>query len=319
MADINLRNYSHDRDIGLIAEIHQQCKKADQVDQLSSMETIPTTEEIKDNLHDDQCNPETDIIFSEIDGRTVGFTKVKWWNETTGVRLYLIDGLVIPDHRGKGVGLKQLQWAEKRAREIEESNNTPSTKPMFGANASTTQQDRATLLVENGYEITFSMVEMENSDLSSIKEYSVPGHFELRPVDDNHLRAIWEANIKFYENRDFVGEFDEEGYQEFIEQPNKDYSLWHVAWVGDEVAGVVISKIENDRAEITEVGVIPKYRRKGLAQALLSLNLKVLSEKGIKKARLHTSGENVSGAQNLYQNAGFNILKRFNRYRKPMS
>ena len=111
----------------------------------------------------------------------------------------------------------------------------------------------------------------------------------------------------------------EEDYQNFSNNPHNDFSLWQVAWHNNEVAAFVLSKIRNGIAEITEVSTIEKFRRQGLAQTLLTNNLKVLKDRGIKIVRLHTNSENVSGARSLYEKIGFKHLKNYIRYRKPIA
>ncbi len=300
-----------------MALVHEGSAAADHIDADSTLENIPTAKNLENKLNDNHRVPATDILIAEVEGRIVGYTQVGHWTETDGTRLHIIHAHLLPEFRNKGIGTAQLAWAEKRSLEI--SRQLPAAKHSFlGGNASSAQPDRIKLLEDHGYQWTFSLVEMANNDLHAVGSSGLPEGFALKPVEPAHIRAVWDANNKAYQGRDFISEPTEEEYQSFVSSAGNDFDLWQVAWQGSRVAGFALSRIINGRAEITQVSVLPDFRKRGLGEALMKKSIHAIKQKGINQARLHTSGENVAGAQNLYKKAGFIPVKKFNRYRKPL-
>lgn len=65
------------------------------------------------------------------------------------------------------------------------------------------------------------------------------------------------------------------------------------------------------------VATHPKYQRKGLSRALLLTGLRILQDRGIKTARLSTSGSNTA-MQMAARSVGFTITARWRTFTKAM-
>lgn len=311
------RTYRDEGDLPKMVSVREKSKEHDKIDVLSTLEGIPTVQDLSDSLDDDNCEPTKDILIVEISGEVIGYCKLGWWTESDGTWLYLHIGFLLPEWRGKSIGTAMLRWSQNRIREIAKNHQT-NGKGMFGSNAATTEIEKTKLLLNDGYKKVFTMVEMDFNISQSLEDIPLAEGFEIRPVKSEDIRNIWEANNEVYTSRDFVTPPTEEDFKEFAENPCNDISLWQVAWHGDEVASFVLSEIKDGKGEMTEVSTIEKYRRKGLAMALLVKNLIALKEKGVDVIRLHTNGENVAGARSLYEKVGFKHLKDHVRYRKPI-
>lgn len=312
---LTTRFLTNDHDYDALVSVQQKRKEYDAVDEISTLESIPSVEELKETITYDHCDPQKDVLLVEIQGEVIGYARVAWWVETDDTWLFLHNEYLIPQWRGKGIDDAMLQWAEERIREIAIEEKASGTL-MFGTNATDSEKEKTALILKNGYQQVFSQIEMELSDLREVKPIEIPEGFVLKEVLPEHLRKIWEANNEVYAGRAFTEVPTEEDFEDFKEDPRNDYSLWSVAWHEDEVAGLVLGQIEKGRGEITEVSVLGKYRRKGLAQALMLETLFHLQQKGVSLVRLHTSGENVAGAKTLYEKVGFRLLKTYIRYRK---
>ena len=72
------------------------------------------------------------------------------------------------------------------------------------------------------------------------------------------------------------------------------------------------------RGYTEEISVRRPWRRRGLARALLARSLKVLKDHGMTEAALTVDAENISGALGLYEDAGFQTVKRRTVYHKPL-
>lgn len=311
------RTHKDESDLPKMVSVRERSKEHDKVDEFSTLESVPSVQELAESVGEDNCVPQKDIVIVEMSGEVIGYSKLGWWTENDGTWLYLHLGYLVPKWRGRGIGTAMLHWSQDRIREIAKNHPT-NGKGMLGSNATNTEIEKTQLLLGDGYKKVFTMVEMDFDMSQELQDTVLAKGFELRPVKSEDIRMIWEANNKVYANRDFVTPPTEEDFKDFVENPNNDFSLWHVAWYGDEVAAFVLSEIKDGKAELTEVSTVEKYRRKGLAQTLLTKNLIALRERDVKVIRLHTSGENVEGARTLYEKVGFKHLKDHIRYRKPL-
>jgi mycothiol synthase len=314
---ICFRNFKTAKDFEGMIEVRKQCIAVDKVDTHSYLEHFLTAREMAETITLNCCDPTKDVLIVENNGVIVGYCQICWWTENDCTRLYLHVGYLVPEYRGKGIGTMMLDWCEKRIREIAQKHPTQG-KSMFGGNASSTETDKIQLLTDHAYKPVFTQVELVFTDFSLLKDLRLINGFEIRQVKPEQIRAIWETINEVYAERATVTAPTEEDYQEFVSDPNNNLSLWQVAWSCDEIAALVLAEIKNERAEITEVATRTKFRRRGLAQALLTKSLLELQVRGIQEVRLHTDGGNISGARSLYEKIGFNHLKDYIRYRKPI-
>ncbi len=186
------------------------------------------------------------------------------------------------------------------------------------------------LLVNEGYHEHVYFAEMVRPNLEDIPDAPLPDGLEVRPVEDAHLRAIWEADQEAF--RDHWGYFapvnPEASFQRWLDNPvTNQRHLWKIAWDGDQVAGQVRSFInvaENEqydrlRGHTEFISVRRQWRRRGLARALIVQSLHELKAHGMKEAALGVHTENPNGAYTLYQSVGFEVDRRSIIYQKPMS
>jgi ribosomal protein S18 acetylase RimI-like enzyme len=302
---------------GLVA-VHEGSAQADGVDPLSSMESIPTLDAMRDRFTPSSTfDPAADALIVEVHGQTIGYSGLTWWTERDGVRLYLTTGRLLPAWRGKGIGAAMLRWAERRAAALAAAHTTDS-KAMLGANASSTEVDATALLRDAGYHETFSMVEMRFDAFDTLPPVELPAGLEFRPVTPDQYRAIWESVQAAYADSPQSVVATEEDYQEWLASPAFDTTLWRIAWDGDQIAGQTLCEIAKGRGEVAEVSVGASWRRHSLGYALVVVGLHALAKHGVTEARLHARADNIYGAPRLYERVGFRPLKRFTRYRKPL-
>ena len=129
----------------------------------------------------------------------------------------------------------------------------------------------------------------------------------------------------FRDHRGYV-EPTEEDYQQWIENPNFDPSIWKVAWDGDQVAGMVLNFINekqnteyNRKRGYTEnISTRRAWRKRGIARALLTQSIRMFQEMGMEETALGVDTENPSGALNLYLSVGYKEERRFLMYHKPI-
>jgi ribosomal protein S18 acetylase RimI-like enzyme len=271
------------------------------------------------------------MLFVEIDGDEVGYSRAWWEVEGSGQWIGFQLGNVLPRWRCKGIGSTLLNFNEKRlrqiARQLKENGELPADAPCLLDNfVSSSEKDRINLLEQRGYQPVRYAFEMVRPDLENIPVLPMPTGVEVRLVESEHMRLVWEASNEAF--RDHWGYIPDpwEAFEQMMDDPDFDPSLWRVAWQGDQVAGMVLSFINKDENEMygrkrgyTEnICVRRPWRQQGLAKALIAQSLVALKERGMTEAGLGVDAENISGALHLYEFMGYGVVKRSAMYRKEM-
>jgi GNAT superfamily N-acetyltransferase len=167
---------------------------------------------------------------------------------------------------------------------------------------------------------------MVRPDLEDIPDLPLPEGLEVRPAEPEHYRPIWAALDEAFEDSWGATEWRWEWFEDWMEGPTFDPTLWQVAWAGDEVAGQVlpfINEAENKEYErlrgYTEfISVRRPWRRRGLAKALIARALRVQKKRGLQESALGVDTQNEHGALQLYQTMGFRPVRKSTTFRKPM-
>jgi ribosomal protein S18 acetylase RimI-like enzyme len=158
-------------------------------------------------------------------------------------------------------------------------------------------------------EEVFLQVKLQNHQLPSIQP-SLPEGFRFESID-NVTNDDMESPVL-----DTFSAGSDRGFVDLTSSQQKVvYNLWFtrdrpfhrstiIVMKDDEVVGFNVVRVDDDRAHIGPVGVIPKYQRQGIMKAVLHESLKRLEEDGIKIATLETD-KNNDPAIGLYTKFGF--------------
>ncbi len=300
--------------------VHLGRQAADGIDPLSRAESFPSLDSLARSLAQAVEKGEAARWrVAEAGDAVAGYGRIADWPEADGTRVYLVSGWVLPKWRGRGIGTELLRWGEAAAREM--AVGRPGERFEFAGNASATERDSAALLLDAGYRPAYTVLEMGFDPAFPLQSASMPHGIELRPVASEHLEPIARCVADAYRH-EFAGGryqevFDPVEWARELAEPKYDHSLWQVAWAGDAVVGEVLSEVEGDGAEVFEVSVAPRWRRRGIARSLMIHALSVLRARGFERIRLSTVAEFPTQARDLYTGVGFRVLKEFPRYRKP--
>jgi mycothiol synthase len=300
--------------------VHTRRAAHDGIDFMSTFEDYPSLESLQQALSKvvslDQQNQ---WLVAQVSEQVIGYSQLESWLEDDGTRVYLVLGWVVPAWRDRGIGTTMLHWAEETCRQLATSSY-PNEVFEFAANASSTEMDTTALLRYEGYQVAYTVLEMNLDPAVPIQMHPVPAGIKVRPVlpEDNFAIAssIGEAYQYEYDQGRYAEAYDPADYAEGLRAEKYDPTLWQIAWDGEQVVGQVLSVIEGLTAEIFEVSVRPSWRRRGLGRALLSRTLQCLLGRGVEDIRLRTVAEFRTRASDLYRSVGFRVLKEFRRYRK---
>jgi len=273
-------------------------------------------------------DPRRDMLFAEVDGEVVGYSRV-WWNlDKTGIRLYQHFAHLLPAWRTNGLRRTMLRHNERRLREIAAGH--PADDPrFFEAWAEDTETHWASILEGAGYKAVRHGFSMVRPDLENIPDLPLPEGLEVRPIGPELAPVVWAAAREGFRDEWSYSEdeWSDDKLREVQESPTYDPGLWQVAWDGDQVAGMVLNFV--DRAENEEYGrqrgytegicVRRPWRRQGLAKALIARSFRMHRELGMTEAALGVDAENPNGALQLYKSMGFQVVKRHTIYRKPLA
>jgi mycothiol synthase len=269
-----------------------------------------------------------DLILACDGDRPAAYCGMTWADEPSGERIYHWWMLVDPEWRGRGIEAILIDYAEKHLRALAARNKTGHSQ-FFQSWIFDTEIDKVETVEARGYEpFTYGAI-MVRPLCEPIPEAVLPDGLEVRPVEESHLRPIFEADQEaFRDHFGFIAADDlDEAFQTVLAFPHRDTSLWKIAWDGDRIAGQVkpyINVEENERYNrkrgyTEEISTHKSWRKKGVATALINLSLRELKERGMEEAALGVHTENKTGAYGLYEKLGYRVVQTEIAYRKPLT
>jgi len=275
--------------------------------------------------HPSRLDPAQDLVIAEVDGSPIAYAEAGWEQDNDGGRNYQTWGQVHTDWRRRGLGTALLGWVEDRQRAVA-ATHPEGIERRLESWAHENEPGRIALLEGHGYQVARYDYEMSRPNLDDIPEMPLPDGIELRPAREEHLRQIWETDVEVF--RDHWGSVDdtEASFERMRDDPRRDLGLWVIAWEGDEVAGIVLNRIDREtnaelglrRGWVSSVGVRRRWRRRGLARAMVAESLRVLRDAGMATAGLGVDAENGTGALGVYESVGFAVSATERVYRKPL-
>ena len=295
-------------------------KKADDIERSDTLEAM-----VNNYAHLENCDPYRDMIMAEVGGQMIAYNRAFWEQQEDGTRVYTVFGFLLPEWRRKGIGAAMLAHGEARLREIaaEHAYNGPR---FFQSFLSEGEKGTLALLESAGYKPVRYGFEMKCDLSEPSPDFPMPAGLEVRPVKDEHLRAIWEADDEAFRDHWGYVPGTEVRYQAWLKQQDFDPSLYKVAWDGDQVAGAVqnfVNKQENEeynrkRGYTEGIFVRRPWRKRGLARSLIVQSMKMFKEMGMTETALGVDTENLSGALRVYESCGYRQVKKSITLRKPL-
>jgi len=317
---LSFRKFAGESDYAKMIAIVNAAGKADQQDRAETLEDIKNQ-----YAHLNNCDPDKDMIFAEIDGETIAYSRVEWWQEEDpNDRIYTHFVLIVPEWREKGIEQSMIQWCEKRLLDIAEEHPQDS-KRLFQTYSSAHKPSFNKVLESFDYEAARFFIEMSRS-LEVIPKAGLPEGIEVRDVIEQDERKIWDASVEAFLDHWGFAKPTEEDYISYKESKYWQPEHWQVAWDGDEVVSSVMNYIDYDynqkfqrkRGWTENISTRRDWRKRGIARALIVSSMQMHKAKGMTEVALGVDTNNPSGALKLYQSLGYKKDKTEMIYRKEM-
>ncbi len=317
---LRFRKYAGESDFPNMLRILEVVNDADHEDRVVTLDDLK-----HDYSHLTNSDPDQDMIFAEINGETIAYSRVEWWQEDNpNHRIYSQFVNILPKWRFQGIERAMIHWCEGRLREIAETHPQDSRR-FFQTYSSGYKSEFNELLETLHYTPARFFIEMSRS-LENIPIAELPDGLDVRPADEKDIRQIWDASVDAF--RDHWGYTipTEEDFISYKESKYYQPELWQVAWDGNEVVSSVMNFVEHDynkkfnkKCGWTEnISTRKEWRCRGIAKALIVRSMHMFKDKGFTEVALGVDTNNPNGALRLYQKLGYKKVKTFITYRKEM-
>jgi mycothiol synthase len=257
--------------------------------------------------------PERDLFIAEVGGKIVGYIDVR---SELGIGRAVLDCLVHPEHRRKGLATQLFRYASRRARE---SGARVAHVSVLEDNVAAKD-----LLSKLGFKFVRRFLDLR----LELSEARLPAGEQVG-LPCRHLQRGEEDKLAQIQNRSFAGTwaYNPNSVEEIAHRLGligcspEDVILifqgdravgycWTATDLGEDAAGA-------NKGRVLMLGVDPDYRGKGIGKRALLAGLAHLKSKGIEAAELTVDSENAAACA-LYESVGFKVSSTSAWYEKTL-
>ena len=304
-------------DAAALVELFTAVERADDTGEHHNLEDV--LEAMKNPIVD----PSRDWFLVERDGRLVAATTLQARAPAGGAIRVHLGGGVHPDHRRQGIGGALLETARARAAAYVAERGS-DLRTVLAVDARVDATGLVTMLERAGFTPEYWSFAMTARLPRQGGPAVVPDGLVLETwegVDDEEMRAA--------HNRAFAGHrgwspWDAEMWRTWITSSRHHRPALSLL-LRDERGAIAayVHATEFDAEEqatgvreayLSKVGTAPEHRRRGLASVLLRLVLDRAAEQGYDVAALDVDAHNATGALSVYEQAGFEVTRRWVTY-----
>jgi mycothiol synthase len=302
-----IRNYSS-KDFDKYVQLHVE------TEQLEPSGRFISAQDLSDNIGRPNFAPGTDLYVAELSGNLVGCLSVTL---EPGIQRALLDGLVHPNHRHKGIATELFSSSLQRVRK--------SGIPSVQASVLETNASAKGLLNHLTFTFIRHFLEMR-LDINSIRlptaGQGAANSRRLKQGEENLLTEI--QNRCFTDTWGFNPNTEEEiAYRLNMHGRSPDDVI--LTYLDDLPVGycwMIINSEENEKKEkskgsIHMLGVDPYYRQQEIGKAILLNGLADLKAKGVDIAELTVDSHNLA-ACSLYESVGFEVYAKTEWFEKSV-
>jgi mycothiol synthase len=210
-----------------------------------------------------------------------------------------------------------IAWAEERARERAAGRD----RALIRGFAYDQDIPEKAALERHGYELIRHSYRMRIDFGDDLPPPEWPEGVTVRPATEVDLETAYETQMETFEDS---WEHTREPYEEWshwMVEEDLDLSLWFVAEVSGEIAGIALTQqheAEEGLGWVRVLGVRRPWRRRGLGRALLLHAFQEYRRRGFHGVGLGVDAESLTGAVRLYENAGMRVFRRSDIYEKSI-
>ena len=170
---LRFRSFAGEADFPKMVQIIDKASEADQDDY------VVTLNDIKNSYkHLSNCDPHKDMIFTEVDGRAVAYSRVEWWQEDNpNDRIYMHFVNIIPEWRNNCIEQAMIGWCETRLRDIA-AVHPKDSKRYFQTGSNSLKPGFSKILETLEYKTVRFFIEMSRS-LENIPAANLPEGIDL--------------------------------------------------------------------------------------------------------------------------------------------
>ena len=264
-----------------------------------------TLQDLRDEWRGSDVDLATDAVVIEADGGIVGYAIVRRPGSLA---------VVGPEHEGRGVGTRLLQWTETRERE----RGRPCHRQWVGASNAAARE----LLTAAGYRRVRSYWRLVRQLDDVAAPGPAPAGVQLRPPDLRaDARALHQLDAaSFASNPDYKPQSFRAFREEHLHAHDLDARLSLVAVEDDELAGFLLARRWQSEATgyVDLLGVDPRHRRRGIGSALLQGAFAAFAAAGLSEAQLSVASDNPR-ALRLYERLTMHTRFQADVYERPMT
>jgi mycothiol synthase len=179
------------------------------------------------------------------------------------------------------------------------------------------------LVEEDGWKPVRHSYQMRIELGDDLPEPAWPDGISVRTMQPGEERRVYEANHEaFADDWHFRPQPFEEWSSDAFGREDFDPTLIWLAEDGAELAGFSANSWhfsgDPEFGWIGILGVRPRWRRRGLATALLRQSFRDFRERGAKRVGLGVDAQNETGAVRLYERVGMRVARRNDTYEKQL-
>jgi len=291
-----IRNY-RPPDFDEYVNLHIETERIDRSGRCTSRKLL------REYLQRPLYNPEKDLFIAEASGRIVGFLNI---TPELVTRRVLLDCLVHPEHRRKGLAKRLLEEAARRARELkattihvsvlEENRAARETLSRLGFSA-------VRQFLEMSLPLSESKLPETPSDELALRQLRRGEEEMLASVQNRCFADTWGFNPNTPEEIAYALSLSSASAEDVIfiydaERP--------VGYCWTRISCETSAEAGGKKGRILMLGVDPDYRGRGIGRLVLGAGLAYLKNKRVGLAELTVDSENQV-ACSLYTSAGFEV------------
>jgi mycothiol synthase len=144
-----------------------------------------------------------------------------------------------------------------------------------------------------------------------------PDGISIRTCTEEDAEVVHRLiNETFAEHWGFTPISYETWRKQAYERADTHLDMWFLALEGDEPVGVLVGRPMDDMGWVADLGVRKRWRKRGIASALLKRSFADFKRRGFHKIGLGVDASNETGAVRLYERVGMKASRVYLTYEK---